>query len=156
MLKRFVLGSFIVFGLAGCKSVYEQMSSQEGERPTNWKFDYSSGACFGKCPIFSASVDNKGNLSFLGQGFTRFEGDTLLSGNESFRDSLIVRLEAMKFMELDSFYGDPYVQDIPQYDFSLQVESEPTKTVRAKMEIPAALQEFREWFNKELSAKGLL
>lgn len=156
MWKRFVLASFLILGLAACKSVYQQMANQESKKPTNWNFSYSSGACLGSCPFFTATVDQAGVLSFQGKAFTKWEGDSSLSADESLRDSLIVRLEAMKFMELDSFYGDPYLMDVPQYEFKLQLEAENLKTVRAQTEIPAELQEFREWFNKELSARGLL
>lgn len=155
MWKRFVVLTFLVLNASSCRSVYDLMSSTKGSNPTNWNFEYSASGCFGQCPQFTAVLDYEGNLSFLGRRFTSFDGDTTIAFNTALRDSLIVRLEALKFMDLDTFYGDPYIQDIPEYRFKLSIE-ETSKTVLAKSEIPADLQEFREWFNKNLSLLGLL
>lgn len=121
-----------------------------------WQFEWTSGACYGSCPVYRASLDQSGKLRFEGIAQTAHRGDTVLDLGQSFADSLLLQLKTMDYLAMDSLYGvDSTVFDVQQISFHLQSEGEGHK-VRCQMERPESLGHLLRYLNHSLDQRELL
>ncbi len=144
----------LIFVLNSCSpSVYRSMKDDT----KMWRFHYDVGQCFGPCAEFESSINWEGELRFWGKLNTQFTGDTLISGETAFRDSLVNRIERLKFLDLKDYYGDSLVQDLPLYEFDLVWrEKVSLKKVQAQLDYPKELLSFKKWLDRELAQRNLL
>ncbi|MXS71730.1 DUF6438 domain-containing protein [Chryseobacterium binzhouense] len=90
----------------------------------------SLGPCFGDCPISSISVDNNGNIVYLGESNTPYNG--LFKGNinkEIFQE-LVSELNKIRFAELKNEYSID-ATDLPDISVSFLNDKKIIKTIYA-------------------------
>lgn len=61
-----ILSLSLFFSCSGCKN---SKSTTEGITAKGWKYSYSKGACFGRCPVYTLGVDEEGLITFDGLRF---------------------------------------------------------------------------------------
>ena len=109
----------------------------------NTIISYKKGACMGKCPVYSITVDEKGLLSY--HGIINVDKIGLYSRQltpKEFR-KVKCKFKRAKFHKLDEKYGMD-VMDAPMTTFVYN-EAKLNKKIKVKMEMPKRLQKSEKY-----------
>lgn len=131
---RLLLVVTAVLGVAGCKTAPEPAKEVETNtmpvllaEPTRPKVEVlasiSREACFGKCPVYSATVMTDGTVSFDGKHYTDAPGpqNTKLEADQL--QALITRFETSGFNDWSTSYVRHYVTDMAYVTLSFRGKS---------------------------------
>jgi len=95
---------------------------------------FSKGACFGKCPVYSLTISQGGDMVYEGKRHTEKMGKHTKKLDLESTNELIALFEEYKFMQLKDLY-ESSVADLPSATISYTKDGV-TKTVVGKMERP--------------------
>lgn len=96
----------IVLTLYGCSDREVQKGKDIKEKRVNkiTKIVFATGGCYGECPVMAFEIDSSLLVKFHGVKYTHLNGFYIGKTTSGYWDSLNLRLEDLKFRELDSAY----------------------------------------------------
>ena len=124
----------LILSLAACKSLNNPGSD------TSVRF--YSGACFGRCPVFEITVDEKGNAQLKPMLFCERSGVYEMKLEPKQRRELRRLLKPLSELEKDSF--DWFIQDLPAIEIDVK-RSE--VQIRARMNYPEEVASVVRFFS---------
>jgi Domain of unknown function (DUF6438) len=80
--------------------------------PEDFVIKLERTACYGQCPVYSASIDARGNVTYDGTSFVRVAGRQTGRIPISNVAALVATVERIRFFELDDRYRQ-LITDLP-------------------------------------------
>lgn len=107
-------------------------------------------ACFGRCPIYTASIYQSGLVLYQGEKWVEKEGMFQAKMTELEIKSLLEKAKSVGFFEMNEAYDSPYVTDLPSTIITLR-NDDIIKIVANRYEGPEALRTFEMFFDELLN-----
>lgn len=112
--------------------------------------------CHGTCPTYKAAIYADGRVEYEGERFVNRIGKHTLRLPATTVNQMLAEAKRINFNKLRNRYaGDTY--DLPSTIITVQPVGQPAKSVYAMEDIPANLQGYIEYLNKQIDplANGL-
>ena len=106
-------------------------------------------ACFGRCPIYTASIYKSGYVDYMGEKWVQREGHFKSKISQQAIDKLLNEAKRIGFMGLENAYDSEYITDLPSTILSLRIEDQ-AKIVVNRYQAPEKLRAFEQYFDKVL------
>ncbi|KAA3648572.1 MAG: hypothetical protein DWP98_08460 [Bacteroidetes bacterium] len=106
-------------------------------------------ACFGRCPIYTASIYKSGYVEYLGQRWVKREGLFSSHMNQEQIDLLLNRAKEIGFMNLKNSYDSENITDLPSTIISLRIKDQ-AKIIVNRYQAPENLILFQQYFDELL------
>ena len=105
--------------------------------------------CHGTCPTYTATIFADGRVEYDGERFVNLLGKHTLSLPVATVNQLLAEAKRIEFSKLrDRYAGQTY--DLPSTIITVHPVGQPAKTVHAMEGIPASLESYIEYLNKQL------
>ncbi|MCB9080406.1 MAG: hypothetical protein H6555_01715 [Lewinellaceae bacterium] len=131
----FVMGSLLF--LTSCQSL-EKIPINEEERLV----EYSRGACFGPCPVYTFVVYTSGIATFTGERYTNRQGLYIRKLSTTEMDKVKEQLTAANIWQYPPIFRSN-LPDLPTITIT-QYEDRVSKSVTGKESLPAEVQQLRD------------
>lgn len=108
--------------------------------------------CFGKCPVYTMKIYNKGYVTFHGKANVEMIGDfmTVVRGEDMIK--FIDMANRINYFDMDDNYDNPGITDLPSTTTSI-VMNRKRKTVRCRINCPQSLKSFEKLFEELIESK---
>lgn len=97
--------------------------------------------CFGRCPVYTATIFADGRVDYDGQRFVDLLGKHTLSLPVAKVDELLAEAKRIKFNKLQERYAGN-TSDLPANIITVHPAGQPLKAVYAEENVPTELQEY--------------
>lgn len=140
------------------KAMLDQVVLSEGWNAVEVKPDltkswtYEQGPCFGKCPVFSMSVNSEGLVSYEGKRFSEKQGVHTKTVPPTTLDELTKLFEEANWWKMENSY-DSGISDVSQITIGYR-DSDMIKKIRFRGESPGNVKEIKALFNKIANSEG--
>lgn len=129
-------------------------------RPTDFELTLERGPCFGFCPTYTVTVNNKGAVSLKETSFRTGNSGTLQEYfvTDSSVQKLYAQVVTLDFFNLKDEYVNNQVTDLPSTQITVTANGK-TKSIYMyglDDDIPQALRNFAEEIDTVLEVKGYL
>lgn len=108
-------------------------------------------ACFGRCPIYTASIYESGRVVYQGEKWVEKEGNFEAEISQDKLDKLFMKADEIQFMELNSIYDSKSVTDLPSCIISLRIDDK-VKIVVNRYQGPQKLAQFSQYFDQLINS----
>jgi hypothetical protein len=160
---RYIILLVCIAGLFACKTTKETVTetvaketmtttSEIVEDKGEMIFSYSRGGCYGRCPVYTVDIYDKGIAEYHGRAFSDKEGlwqKTLTKGQYSVVKEAI---DAADYKQLDLEYKS-MIPDLPRSTFEFHNDGE-IKSVTGKESLPENLEALKITIQKLPEMKG--
>ncbi len=106
-------------------------------------------ACFGRCPIYNASIYKSGLVIYIGEKWVEREGHYKAVLSKDKVKALFEEAESIGFFKMEEAYDSPYVTDLPSTIITLQ-KDDVLKIVANRYQGPEELHQFGLYFDELL------
>jgi hypothetical protein len=103
--------------------------------PSDTQIYLERGRCFGACPTYSITIDDKGRVTYLGQEFVETIGEAKTTISEADVARLVAAFQQARFSEFEDAYNastedlcTTFATDMPSVVIALKMDGT-TKTV---------------------------
>lgn len=107
-------------------------------------------ACFGRCPIYTASIYKSGFVLYQGEKWVEKEGLFQSKVSDEKINAIIKKAEAIGFFKMNESYDSPYVTDLPSTIVTIRGK-EMVKIVANRYQGPEELAAFEIYIDKVLN-----
>lgn len=108
-----------IISLMIVNTTWKSSKQSESRNASDFELTIERGACFGFCPVYSATVDAAGNVEYKGIDFVNTKGSVKYQIAASEVQKLIEAVKKIKFFDLRGSYVDPYITDIPSMEITV-------------------------------------
>lgn len=125
---------FIIFSLifiSGCGS-----SKKAFKSPQDFSLTIQRTACFGTCPIFVMTVNNKGEVDYQGERFVKNVGHFRKSLDQTKFKSIVEQMQKSNIHDMKDDYNNEGISDLPSVILTYTAEGK-TKKVLCRYQCPA-------------------
>lgn len=110
---------------------------------------YQRTPCFGRCPVYTATIFADGRVEYDGQRFVPLLGKHILSLPPATVAALLAEARRINFAELaERYVGN--TSDLPATIITVHPAGQPLHAVYASENIPASLQGYIDYLNGRL------
>jgi hypothetical protein len=106
-------------------------------------------ACFGRCPIYTASIYRGGYVDYIGEKWVQREGHFESKISQEKIDRLIEEANKIEFENLDNVYDNLNVTDLPSTIITVRLENGP-KIVVNRYQGPEVLRGFEQLLDQTI------
>lgn len=145
-MKKLIVILTLGFLMQSCSTIKMEKDSTKASP----KIVYSKGACFGKCPIFTLTIYNTGQVKFKGRKFTQRDGLHEKILDKSTYVKLVKAFKDNRFWRFDDTYGMDLV-DASTTTISFSDDGK-VKTVKGKSQFPEKLKRLMSMLNEIVSS----
>lgn len=107
-------------------------------------------ACFGRCPIYTASIYKSGYVSYMGEKWVEREGHYEAQISQNKIAELLNEAKKIGFQDLNNVYDSKGITDLPSTIITLRLENEP-KIVVNRYQGPESLGKFGVFFDNMIN-----
>ncbi len=104
-------------------------------------------ACFGRCPIYTASIYKSGYVDYMGEKWVEREGKQFARISKEKIDALLAEAKKIEFQKMNTIYDSKSVTDLPSTIITLRFEEGP-KIVVNRYQGPEELSVFARYFDQ--------
>ncbi len=108
-------------------------------------------ACFGRCPIYIASIYPSGKVIYQGEKWVEKEGNFEARMSQANLELILAKANEIDFFALQNAYDSQYVSDLPSAIISLRNENG-VKVVVNRYQGPEKLAEFTQFIEEKVMA----
>lgn len=135
-MKKLLLLLIPISILIGCKSNQETTNNTSSEVVIEFK----KTPCYGKCPVYNASIKSDGSMTYFGKTFVDNLGDFEGQISKEQIEEIYDLAERIGFFELNDNYDDKGITDVPSATTTINYNGK-SKTVYNRHNGPAKLRD---------------
>jgi len=133
---------------------------QDTKAPADAQIQLRRTSCFGACPVYTVTIDARGEVTYVGEKFVRVVGRQTAHIDPSVVAKLLARAESIRFFELLDAYREIHnpdgsvttVTDLPTTIITIRANGR-TKSVEDYLAAPDALKGFEREIDEAAGTK---
>lgn len=151
---RIIVIGLLLFSIAACNNTSKVQKGQEAEKTTFFTKDslalsIERTLCFGMCPAYKITVNNKGEALYDGYKFTDRLGKYTAKVSQDQYNQVLEKAKAIGFFDMKEQYDNEMVTDLPS-TIILVSGPEGSLEVTDRYDAPEELKELEKLMDKIL------